>query len=173
VLGGPARRAASIGRVASKLSILVGFAPGAPALLCMPEIVTQWSPAIEEALSLHATTPPRAVHERELLLARLLLAHGPAGAQQILQLARDFLDGLATAEELRSAQQDCWAYVGSVACACSVADSAAGAAFLACLESDGAAHTPAALAEQARRALQAGVAELEVLAVLAQRVGSY
>jgi hypothetical protein len=70
---------------------------------------------------------------------------------------------------LRSAQQDCWTQVGSLACGCSAADSASGAALLACLEGDPSAHTPAALAEQVTRALRAGVTESAILVVLASR----
>jgi hypothetical protein len=98
-----------------------------------------------------------------------LLGHAPPGAEQQLELAAAFLHGNASAQALKSAQQDCWTQVGSLACGCSVADSASGAAFLACLESDPSAHTPAALAEQVTRALRAGVAESSIVALLASR----
>jgi hypothetical protein len=124
--------------------------------------------AIEEALALHVAASSRVVHELELGLARLLLAHAPPGARQQLELAEAFLRGEASARDLKSAQQDCWTYVGSLACGCSVADSASGAAFLACLEADSTAHTPAALGEQVTRALRAGIAESAILAVLAR-----
>jgi hypothetical protein len=91
------------------------------------------------------------------------------GAEQQLELAAAFLRGAASARDLKSAQQDCWSYVGSLACGCSVADSASGAAFLACLEGDPSAHSPAALAEQVTRALRAGASDSAVLAVLARR----
>jgi hypothetical protein len=106
------------------------------------------------------------VHELELGLAALLLEHAPVGGRQQLELAERYLAGQADLAELRSAQQDCWSYVGSLACGCSVADSASGAAFLACLNGDAGAHTALALAEQAERALRAGASEAQVLAAL-------
>jgi hypothetical protein len=124
---------------------------------------------IEEALSLHAQASSPSVHALEIELARLLTSHGPPGAEQQLELARAFLDGAASAADLKSAQQDCWTHVGSLACGCSVADSASGAAFLACLEAGSEAHSLAALSEQVTRALRAGVSETDVLAVLAAR----
>lgn len=105
----------------------------------------------------------------ELRLATLLLDQAPVAAREQLELAQGYLAGHVTSAELRSAQQDCWTYVGSLACGCSVADSASGAAFLACLNSDEGAHTPWALAEQVERALRAGASEAQVLAALASR----
>jgi hypothetical protein len=122
--------------------------------------------AIEEALSLHPASDARSIHVLEVGLARLLLAHAPAAAQQQLELAAEFLRGAAAARDLKSAQQDCWSYVGSLACGCSVADSASGAAFLACLDPEPSAHTRAALAEQVARAIRAGASEDAILAVL-------
>lgn len=131
--------------------------------------MTILSARIEAALSLHGATPGRAVHALEIELGRLLAPHGPPGAEQQLAVARAFLDGAASRAELKSAQQDCWTHVGSLACGCSVADSAAGAAFLACLEADESSHTVATLTEQVTRALRAGIAESDVLGVLASR----
>ena len=135
---------------------------------CYAEGVAITPPSIEEALSLHAASDSRSLHELEVGLARLLLPHGPADAQRQLELAAVFVRGAAAARDLKSAQQDCWSYVGSLACGCSVADSASGAAFLACLEPEPSAHTPAALAEQVTRALRAGASADAILAVLAR-----
>jgi hypothetical protein len=105
----------------------------------------------------------------ELRLAALLLEHAPAEGREQLELAERFLAGRASLAELRSAQQDCWSHVGSLACGCSVADSASGAAFLACLNGDPSSHSAPALVEQVERALRAGASEEQVLAVLASR----
>ena len=126
--------------------------------------------SVQGALALHAEASPSAVHELELGLAALLLEHAPVGGREHLELAKRYLAGQADLAELRSAQQDCWTYVGSLACGCSVADSASGAAVLACLNGDASAHTALALAEQAERAMRAGASEEQVLAVLAHRV---
>ena len=109
------------------------------------------------------------MHELELGLASLLLDHAPVAAREQLELAARYLAGEASLVELRSAQQDCWTYVGSLACGCSVADSASGAAFLACLNGDEGAHTAVALAEQVERVLRAGASEAQILALLAPR----
>jgi hypothetical protein len=162
----PARRAASIGGWSRKLSILVGFLRA----VAIWYGVTLITPSVQEALTLHAQASSSAVHELELRLAALLLEHAPVGGREQLELAERYLAGQADLAELRSAQQDCWSYVGSLACGCSVADSASGAAFLACLNGDAGAHTALALAEQAERALRAGVSEEQVLAVLTRRV---
>jgi hypothetical protein len=131
--------------------------------------VTILSRQIEAALSLHAAASGRALHGLEIELGQLLVPHGPPGAEQQLALARAFLEGAASQAELASAQQDCWTQVGALACGCSVADSAAGAAFLACLQGDASAHTLGTLTEQVTRALRAGVEESAVLDVLASR----
>lgn len=109
------------------------------------------------------------MHGLELALAALLVQHGPTGAHAQLELAQRYLAGGASAAELRSAEQDCWTYVGSLACGCSVADSATGAAILACLNGDESAHTAQSLREQVERALSAGASEAQVRVVLASR----
>ncbi len=126
-----------------------------------------FSPELKQALLLHAESGPRAVHQKQVELARLLIEHGPPQARQQLELAEAFLSGKASAAELKSAQQDCWTHVGSLACGCSPAESASGAAFLSCLDAEPAAHTPQALSEQVERTLRAGGSEQAVLAVLA------
>ncbi len=128
------------------------------------------SAAIEAALRLHVGSSPREVHSLQIRLARLLLQHGPPAVAEQLRLAEAFLLGEVSAAELRGAEQDLWTYVGSLACGCSVADSASGAAFLVCLAAETSSHTPAALAEQAERALRAGAPEQAVLAVLARGI---
>jgi hypothetical protein len=140
----------------------VGFLQ-APAITPGVPVIT---PSVQEALALHAQASAAAVHAMELRLATLLLEHAPAGGREQLELAERYLAGQADLVALRSAQQDCWSYVGSLACGCSVADSASGAAFLACLNGDESSHTPLALGEQAERALRAGASEAQVLAVL-------
>jgi hypothetical protein len=83
-------------------------------------------------------------------------------------LAIAFIEGRATASELSSARQDCWTYVGSLACGCSIADSASAHSVMTCLETDPAAHSVAALGEQAERIARCGVEEARILAALGQ-----
>jgi hypothetical protein len=99
-------------------------------------------------------------------LAQLLLAHAPPSASGQLDLAQGFIEGRAPPEALHEARQDCWTYVGSLACGCSVADSASAHAIMTCLETDAAAHAPDRLAEQLERALRCGAAEADLLRVL-------
>jgi hypothetical protein len=88
-------------------------------------------------------------------------------APQHLALATAFIEGRARREELTEAQQDCWTYVGSLACGCSMADSASAHAILICLEASPDAHAALALREQVERVLRCAVAESSVLAILA------
>ncbi len=97
-----------------------------------------------------------------------MLEQAPPGAAGQLALALAFIEGRAAAAELLDARQDCWTSVGSLACGCSVADSASAHAIMTCLETDAAAHSPATLAEQAERILRCGVAEARIVAVLAE-----
>jgi hypothetical protein len=106
------------------------------------------------------------VHRLQLRLAELLLSHAPPGATGQLELALGFVEGRADASALHEARQDCWTYVGSLACGCSVADSASAHAIMVCLETDPTAHSPAALAEQVERSLRCGASEADVLGVL-------
>jgi hypothetical protein len=99
-------------------------------------------------------------------LAELVLSQAPPGAGAQLELARSFIEGRAEPAALREAQQDCWSYVGSLACGCSASDSASAHAILTCLETQPSAHTSGALAEQAERILRCGVDEAQIIAVL-------
>lgn len=91
----------------------------------------------------------------------------PAAAQQ-LDLAEAFIEGRAESAELTEARQDCWTYVGSLACGCSLADSASAHAIMTCLETSPDAHGPQALREQVERVLRCGVEDARVLRVLEQ-----
>lgn len=106
------------------------------------------------------------MHRLQLRLAELLLDHAPPGATSQLELALGFVEGRTEAAALHEARQDCWTYVGSLACGCSIADSASAHAIMVCLETDATAHFPAALVEQVERSLRCGASEADVLAVL-------
>jgi hypothetical protein len=106
------------------------------------------------------------VHRLQVGLAGLVVEQAAPGAPQQLALAAAFIEGHASSAALTDAQQDCWTYVGSLACGCSLADSAAAHALLTCLEPRSEAHSPRALREQVERVLSCGVDEAPVLAVL-------
>jgi hypothetical protein len=124
------------------------------------------SAELQLALGRFAGATVAQVHGLQLGLAQLLLAHAPPAASGQLALARGFLEGRVPAGALHEARQDCWTYVGSLACGCSVADSASAHAVMTCLETDDAAHSPDGLAEQLERALRCGATETELLRVL-------
>lgn len=124
------------------------------------------SPALSRALEPLSGLGPQGVHRLQVGLAELVLPQAPPGATAQLELARAFIEGRAEAAALRDAQQDCWSYVGSLACGCSVSDSASAHAIMTCLDAQPSAHTPAALAEQAERVLRCGVSELKIIALL-------
>jgi hypothetical protein len=173
--GGPPRSAASIGRGSSKLSILVGFSVRAGPVWCksawpMPGDLPRFSPEIQDALAAFGMARIEAVHRLQVGLARLVLEQAPPQAASQLALALAFIERRATAAELMEARQDCWAYVGSLACGCSVADSASAHAIMTCLEADDAAHASSALPEQLERILRCGVSEPRILGVLREGV---
>jgi hypothetical protein len=126
----------------------------------------QLSPEIRAALGAHARAPVVEVHRLQIALARLVLEQAPSAAASQLTLAQAFLESRASAAELKDARQDCWAYVGSLACGCSASDSASAHAVMICLETDDAAHASAALVEQVERVLRCGALELGILSVL-------
>lgn len=107
------------------------------------------------------------MHFAQIELARLVLDRAPPAASSQLELATAFLLGRVHAEELRDARQDCWTYVGSLACGCSLADSASAHAIMTCLETDTAAHTATSLREQAERVQSCGATEAQILGALA------
>ena len=109
------------------------------------------------------------MHVLQVGLARLALDQAPPAAAGQLELALQVIEGHAEQAELREARQDCWTYVGSLACGCSIADSASAHAIMTCLETDAGAHTPAALGEQVERILRCGVSEARILSVLDAR----
>lgn len=127
---------------------------------------SQLSSGLLVALGRFSGSTPAQVHRVQLAVARLLLAHAAPQASEQLALALGFIDGHVSADALRDARQDCWTYVGSLACGCSVADSASAHAIMACLETNDAAHSPEALAEQVERARRCGATETELLDVL-------
>jgi hypothetical protein len=126
----------------------------------------QLSPEILAALGTHAHAPVVEVHRLQIALARLVLEQAPPAAASQLALAHAFLENRASATELKEARQDCWVHVGSLACGCSVADSASAHAIMTCLETDDAAHASGTLVEQVERVLRCGAPELGILGVL-------
>jgi hypothetical protein len=123
-------------------------------------------PAVAAALEPLSGLQPAQVHRLQVGLAELVLSQAPPAALGQLELARAFIEGRADAAALRDARQDCWSYVGSLACGCSVSDSASAHAIMTCLETERSAHEPAALAEQVERILRCGVSEARVMTLL-------
>ncbi|HVY30966.1 MAG TPA: hypothetical protein VHB79_30615 [Polyangiaceae bacterium] len=108
------------------------------------------------------------VHRLQVGLAELVLPQAPPGAAAQLELARAFIEGRAEPAALRDAQQDCWSYVGSLACGCSVSDSASAHAIMTCLETSPAAHEVSALREQVERVARCGVADVKIITVISR-----
>ena len=131
-----------------------------------PSPSSRLSPDLQAELLRFAGANVSQVHRLQLRLAELLLSYAPPGAAGQLELAHGFVEGRTAAAALHEARQDCWTYVGSLACGCSVADSASAHAIMICLETDPGAHSPAALVEQVERSLRSGAAEADVLGVL-------
>ncbi|HEY6078337.1 MAG TPA: hypothetical protein VIW29_06015 [Polyangiaceae bacterium] len=90
----------------------------------------------------------------------------PPGSAQQLALAQRFLDGEKLEPELAEAKQECWTYVGSLACGCSLTDSASAHVLLVCLETTPDSHHLGALTEQVERVLRCGVPLAQVLTAL-------
>lgn len=132
----------------------------------MAEHSSLFSGELRAALGRFSGASAAEVHRLQLGLARLLLGQAPPSAAAQLELALGFIEGRIPAEALHEARQDCWTYVGSLACGCSVADSASAHAIMTCLETDAAAHSPTALSEQLERALRCGASEPDLLRVL-------
>jgi hypothetical protein len=124
------------------------------------------SPQLKTELGRFSSATVEEIHRLQLGLAQLVLDQAPAGAVGQLQLARGFLEGRVSAAALHEARQDCWTYVGSLACGCSIADSASAHAIMTCLETDDSAHLPGSLSEQVERSLRCGATEAAVLGVL-------
>jgi hypothetical protein len=122
--------------------------------------------ALEALLSHLGQLSKTRVHALEISLAELLLGLSPPEATLQLALARRYLAEEATKAELIEAQRDCWTYVGSLACGCSVADSASADAIMACLATADDAHGPEALAEQVKRVLRCDIVPETVRRVL-------
>ncbi|RYZ03752.1 MAG: hypothetical protein EOO73_26305 [Myxococcales bacterium] len=120
----------------------------------MPDADQRLSSEITAALGALAGAPPSTVHRLQVGLARLVLDSAPPSAAGQLDLALAFIEGKATAAELREARSDCWSYLGSLACGCSLADSASGHAVMSCLEPDSASHSIGALREQVSKVLR-------------------
>jgi hypothetical protein len=120
------------------------------------------------ALAERAASSPADIHRLQVGLAHCVLPQAPPGASLQLQLARAFIEGRAEAAELLEARRDCWSYVGSLACGCSLSDSASAHAIMTCLEPSSDAHSNAALREQIERVLRCGVDEAAILRALRQ-----
>jgi hypothetical protein len=125
-----------------------------------------FSTAIQRALARLETARPAQVHRLQVGLARLVTDQAPASAPQQLDLAVAFIEARAAKADLADAKQDLWTYVGSLACGCSIADSASAHAIMSCLETDEASHSFAALGEQVVKVLRCGVSETSILSVL-------
>lgn len=132
----------------------------------MPSDATRLSPEIRAAVAAIGATSASAVHRLQVGLARLVLEQAPPSAASQLDLALAFVEGRAAAAELLEARQDCWLYVGALACGCSVADSASAHAIMTCLEPEETHHVAQALHEQVERVLRCGVDESRILSVL-------
>lgn len=132
----------------------------------MTTAVPQVSPEIQAAVSARQGSSPAQVHRLQVGLARLVLEHAPLSAAAHLELAVAFIEGRASSAELHEGKTECWTYLGSLACGCSLADSASAHAILSCMESDDGAHSAVALAEQVSKVLQCGAPETSVLRVL-------
>jgi hypothetical protein len=132
----------------------------------MPSDSIRLSPEIHAALAAFGPAPPQAVHRLQVRLARLVLEQAPPAAASQLDLALAFIEGRASAAELLEARQDCWVYVGALACGCSLADSASAHAIMTCLETDAAAHASRSLQEQVERVVSCGAPEPLILSVL-------
>jgi hypothetical protein len=124
------------------------------------------SPRLKTELGRFSSATVEEIHRLQLALAHLVLDQAPPGAVGQLELARGFLEGRVSAMALHEARQDCWTYVGSLACGCSIADSASAHAIMTCLETDPSAHLPSALSEQVERSLRCGATEAAVLGAL-------
>lgn len=122
--------------------------------------------SLEALLSHLPPLSPLRVHALEIALAEMLLGLSPPEATLQLALARRYVAGGATKDELIEAQRDCWTYVGSLACGCSVADSASADAIMACLATAEDAHGPGALADQVKRVLRCDIEPDQVRQVL-------
>ena len=133
----------------------------------MADAASSLSPRILEVLAACGHFEPAAVHRLQVGLASLVGEQASPSASQHLALATAFIEGRAEPAALTEAQQDCWTYVGSLACGCSLADSASAHAVLICLDSRAEAHAATALREQVERVLRCGVGEAVVLRVLA------
>lgn len=134
----------------------------------MDQEVSALSPALRAALEALSGLGPARVHRLQVGLAELVLPQAPPGAVGQLELARAFIEGRAEPAALREAQQDCWTYVGSLACGCTVSDSASAHAIMTCLETSPSARDGAALREQVERVARCGVSEQQIIAVLSR-----
>ncbi|HYQ18361.1 MAG TPA: hypothetical protein VEQ58_21445 [Polyangiaceae bacterium] len=134
----------------------------------MTDVAFAVLPEFSAALAAASQSSPAAVHRLQVGLARLVLDLAPPAAPQQLELAAAFIEGRAESSALTEARQDCWIYVGSLACGCSLADSASAHAIMTCLEPSPDAHSPQALLEQVERVLRCGVERAQVLQVLQQ-----
>jgi hypothetical protein len=135
-------------------------------MTCMVSAPAAHQAALEALMSHLPPLTPARVHALEISLAELLRALSPPEATLQLALARRYLAGQATKDELIEAQRDCWTYVGSLACGCSISDAASADAVMVCLSISDDAHGPAALAEQVSRVLRCEIDPEQVLRVL-------
>jgi hypothetical protein len=127
------------------------------------------SPLLKAELGRFSSATVQEIHRLQLGLAHLVLDQAPPGAGAQLALAQGFVEGRVSRAALHEARQDCWTYVGSLACGCSITDSASAHAIMTCLEADDSAHGPGGLCEQVERCLRCGAPEAAVLGVLRER----
>lgn len=127
---------------------------------------------VSEALSPFYGASPRAVHRAKVELAKLVLAEAPPQAVRQLELAERFLSGEANDAELATEKTEVWTYIGSLACYCTVSDSASAQAVLSCLESEDRHHTIESLFEQIERVSRCRVDAARMMAAL-KRAGEH
>jgi hypothetical protein len=121
---------------------------------------------VQAALTRFASANARAIHRAQVALAELVTDLGPPGSVQHLELASRFVNGESVQGDLAEAKQECWVYVGSLACGCSVTDSLSAHVMLTCLEAAPESHAASALGEHVERVLRCGVSVERVLDVL-------
>lgn len=106
----------------------------------------------------HEGSAPRVVQRVKRRLLELARPSLPPVAFPLLELVDRYLEGEPLEGELAEGRADVWAQVGTLACYCSVDDSAALRSVLAVLETDEGAHAPSSLERFAEDVAILGVA---------------
>lgn len=114
---------------------------------------------------------PRVVHRAKAELLETVRSSLPPFAQRLLPLVQRYLDGEAVEHELREGRADVWAHLGTLACYCTVDESASLRSVLSALESEVGAHDEASL-EGFLRDLALVGASTEALGAALERASS-